>query len=103
MILSLFEQISIYVGFSENLLELDVEKWKALIIDYWIKTTWLFCKKYNISIKGEYSRPKFQRVNDKSLMDLLIHDDRKLFSKKDIKRINYCRIYLEYFFYQILL
>ena len=95
---TVLEYANIELGTTEQLFELDYSKWNKYLTDSWVKVTWQFCWKNNISIKGSYARPQPVRSNDKALMDMLVNDDRKVFLPWQIKAINRCRIYLQVIF-----
>ena len=96
--LAFLEESNLEIGISSHLFHTSFTKYGFLLGDSWMKSTWEFVDKYDIHIKGEYSRPQLQRQNDKVLMEMVIEDDRKLFTKQEILSINRCRCFLQVVF-----
>lgn len=96
--LALLEGTNLEVGISTHLFHTPFMKYGFLLGDSWMKSTWEFVDKYDIHIKGKYSRPKLQRENDKVLMEMVVEDDRRLFTKQEIITINKCRCFLQVVF-----
>ena len=90
-----FEQCSLEIGVGTHLLDLSYNRYNILLTDCWAKSTWEFCHKYNIQIKGEYKLPTLQRENNFFPMQELVESNIGLFDKKELHSINKSRIFMK--------
>jgi hypothetical protein len=94
----LLEYTQLECGCSGNPLAQDYNNYSALLINRnWITEVWehLQMRKAKVNIDGLW-QPTENRVHDIVIMESLIAPGR--FTKKDLKEINYCCIYLQMFY-----
>ena len=90
-----FEQCSLEIGVGKHILSLPFDKYGCLLTDCWVKNTWKFCWENAIEIRGEYELPTLHRDRYFFLMEELIETASNILTKKEIRSINKCRIYLK--------
>jgi hypothetical protein len=94
----LLEYTQLEYGRRGNLLLQDYKKYECLLLNKnWITEVWghLSTCKATVEINGIWV-PKENRKSDLAIMERLVASGR--FSGKELKQINYCRIYLQVFF-----
>jgi hypothetical protein len=94
----LLEYTQLEYGCHGNPLAQDNNNYSALIINtYWITEVWehLHTCKAAVEVDGLW-QPKANREQDTVVVETLIASGR--FTNKELKQINYCRIYLQAFF-----
>ena len=84
------------LGSCSDVFSLSYPHYEILATHSWLKVLWYCVDKYKISLKKESRLISKQRVNDVALMDALVSTN--YFSKKELRAINNCRLYLEVFF-----
>ena len=75
LLLMLLELTNIELGATTHSFELHYSKWHKYLTESWLNVTWQFCWKKKIEIRGNYSRLTPARINDVSLMEMLVMDD----------------------------
>ena len=90
------ESMQLEVGSIHDVFSLPYPSYCILATQSWLKVLWYCLHKYGITVKKQKKPFPLQRENDVSLMDELVNS--KLFSHRDLREINNCRLYLQVFY-----
>ena len=87
------EALKIHLGLRSNFFTLDYERLHRLAPQSLMKHVWQFCNKHDVSIQETATLDMIpRRVNDRFIMDVIIHDT---FTNNELCHINRCRLYLQ--------
>ena len=91
---SQLESLHLLLGTNRNIFDLKYDRYGMLVKNEkgWLVHLWENLKKFDVEIKGTYTKTTGQRVNDFALMDKAI--DSGLLNSEQLKKINRCRVYL---------
>eukprot|EP00978_Attheya_sp_CCMP212_P045988 scaffold368430_cov59-Attheya_sp.AAC.7 len=88
---TLIEQHNLELGFGIPICKAPYWQFRYILTDTWIKNTWEFTSRYDITINDNVPN-LLLRCNEDSFLMLRFTEDG--FSGKDLVRLNICHIYL---------
>ena len=87
------EIAALEIGMGENIFHLPYDVYSPLLTESWIKVPWQCCWENDIVLHGEYRLPQLARVQDRYLMDMVVHS--KLLTNREKLIVNRCRLFLQ--------
>jgi hypothetical protein len=88
---TLIELHNLELGIATPMLKADYKKYRYLATDTWMKNTWEFTDRNNITVIDVVPNLKLQCINDSFLMARFAEHG---FSGSDLAKLKFCRLYL---------